>query len=183
MTTSSAPSLDSHQTSVARLEQLEGQLAKCWEIDRTLRSDEQAWALAIVDALNLLAKLEKNGKRREEIYRGKSDAVGAALALGCDAGIGTDDQGEDVLYMYNPNVGVVSVHIEYLGRVQITKRWPYAWCAIRRQRWAAAALEFKEIRDLLAEYTSPMATGKHNADFVRKAKAIAPYYQYAELEF
>lgn len=168
---------------IARLEQLAKFLERRWDIDKALKSDAPAFALAIVDALNFSAKLEKNPVTKIDIYKKKSEAVAAAIALGCEAGIGKDHDHQDVLYMYAQNIGVVSVHTTGLGSIPTIASWPHPWCGILRQRWAYAALENDGIRKLLVEYTSPGATGKNEAEFMRQAKAIVPHYPYADQDY
>jgi hypothetical protein len=153
-----------------------------WAIDDTLRRDAQSFALALVDALNFSAKIEGDSEKKSEFYRTKAEAVAVAIELGCEAGIGQDHEGEEVLYLFAQNIGVVSVHTASLDSVPVSKRWPHSWCAIRRQRWAFAALEHASIRQLLATYTSPGAHSQDDAEFVRKATELVPHYTYGNYE-
>ena len=177
------PPRDPQQVAVAQLEQIAKRIEKSWDIDSTLKDNVQAWALAIVDALNFSAKLRDNQTMKKEIYRDKSIAVAAACALGCMTGLGIDESRKQVLYMYAPGIGVVSVHTEFLDEVPAAQPWQYDWAALKRQRWSVAALRNQKIRDLLEEYTSPYSTKRDSAEFQRKAVKLEPLYTFADYEY
>jgi hypothetical protein len=184
MTTSTSPQITHHQEiALAQLGQIAKRLEKNYHVDNSLRENVQGWALAIVDALNFSAKLQNNQEKKSKIYKDKSLAVAAATTLGCEIGLGLDESQKQVLYMYAPGIGVVSVHTEYLDEVPAAMPWQHDWAALRRQRWSIAALRNKAIRDLLEEYTSPYSSTRDSAEFQRKANALEPYYPYADYEY
>lgn len=182
MTTSTTPQLPPQQLAVADLQQIAKGLGDCWEIDKNLQKDVMVWALAIVDALNFAAKLKENESKKTRIYDDKRKAVSAVLALGCTAGIGLDVDRKEVLYMYEPGIGVVCVHTEFIKPLPQVGRWPHDWSGIKRQQWAPAALNSKAMRDLLEDYTKPQKPIRDSGEFHRKAKAVDRFYHYNDYQ-
>lgn len=165
------------------LEKIETELASIVVCDHRLKLDTKEWAILIAEAMNLSAKLNKNNPtKRDHFYQMKEKAIHAACVLDCEAGLGQDEEGKEVLYLYAPKIGTASFHTEHLSIPLTTDRWRGKWSAVRRQRWSYGALGNAKIRALLADFTAPEAVDKTNVDFRKEALAEIPSYLHADFE-
>lgn len=172
------PAQESHASQSRTLVRLASSLADKHVIDTNLYRDHLSFALALIDAFSFSAKLPQNARRKDELYKYKTEAITVALEMCSSVGLGKDPDANALLFLHGQDIGVVTVHTDYLAMPLPERSWGHEWCAIRRQHWAFAALEHAEFRKLLADYTAPGA--KFTDDqFHRAAVELVPYYTYA----